>query len=261
MVDRKFLPTNLPNEKRTLATPLVSANEGEDEIFGALGKHRQDYGGYWEHGPGQRLGSGMILLDTHILIELLVAPENLSPKAKKAIRAARKSGPLALSAISLWEIAWLAENKKIDIDVSVDSFVKKCASYVQVLPVTQEVAVRSVQFPKSHPNDPQPRIIGATALVEGIGLLTHTNGSSRPVWFPWHSSTEYQGRIPAGSISYVESRLNSSTISGGESSPARRPNPYKEGCGAEILGITKQLMLDRPLPCPTEGCYDSAGFT
>jgi PIN domain nuclease of toxin-antitoxin system len=66
----------------------------------------------------------VILLDTPILIWLLIAPESLSPKAKKAIRAARKSGPLALSAISLWEIAWLAENKRIIIDVSVDSFVK-----------------------------------------------------------------------------------------------------------------------------------------
>ena len=115
----------------------------------------------------------MILLDTHILILLLIAPENLAPKAKKVILAARKSGSLALSAISLWEMAWLAQNKRIDVDVSVDSFVKKCASYVQVLPITPEIAVRSVQFPKSYPNDPQDRIIGATALVEGIRLLTH----------------------------------------------------------------------------------------
>ena len=115
----------------------------------------------------------MILLDTHILTWLLIAPENLSPKAKKAIRAARKSGPLGLSAISLWEIAWLAENKRIEMDVSVDSFVKKCASYVQVFPITQEIAVRSVQFPKSYPSDPQDRIIGATAIVEGTRLLTH----------------------------------------------------------------------------------------
>jgi PIN domain nuclease of toxin-antitoxin system len=115
----------------------------------------------------------MILLDTHILIWLLIAPENLAPKAKKVILAARKSGPLALSAISLWEMAWLAQNKRIDVDVSVDSFVEKCASYVQVLPITPEIAVRSVQFPKSYPNDPQNRIIGATALVEGIRLLTH----------------------------------------------------------------------------------------
>jgi PIN domain nuclease of toxin-antitoxin system len=115
----------------------------------------------------------MILLDTHILIWLLVAPEKLSPKARKAILAARKVGPLALSAISLWEIAWLAENKRIEIDVSVESFVKKCASYVQVLAISPEIAVRSVQFPNSYPKDPQDRIIGATAIVEGIRLLTH----------------------------------------------------------------------------------------
>lgn len=115
----------------------------------------------------------MILLDTHMLIWLLIAPEKLSPKAKKAILAARKSGPLALSAISLWEIAWLAENKRIDIDVSIESFVKKCASYVQVIPINPEIAVRSVQFPDSYPKDPQDRMIGATAIVEGFRLLTH----------------------------------------------------------------------------------------
>ena len=115
----------------------------------------------------------MILLDTHILVWLLVAPEKLSSKARKAIRAARKSGPLALSAISLWEIAWLAENKRIAIDVSVESFVKKCATYVEVFPITTQIAVRSVQFPDSYPKDPQDRLIGATALVEGIRLLTH----------------------------------------------------------------------------------------
>jgi PIN domain nuclease of toxin-antitoxin system len=115
----------------------------------------------------------MILLDTHILIWLLIAPEHLSPKEKKVITTARRSGPLALSAISLWEIAWLVENKRIDIDVTVASFVKKCASFVQVFPIIQEIAVRSVQFPKFYPSDPQDRMIGATALVEGIRLLTH----------------------------------------------------------------------------------------
>lgn len=115
----------------------------------------------------------MILLDTHILIWLLIAPDKLSPKARKAILAARKSGPLAVSAISLWEIAWLAKNKRIAIDVSVESFVKKCASYVEVLPITAEIAVRSVEFPDSFPRDPQDRLIAATAIVEGIRLLTH----------------------------------------------------------------------------------------
>jgi PIN domain nuclease of toxin-antitoxin system len=115
----------------------------------------------------------MILLDTHILVWALIAPDHLSAKARKIIRAARKSGPLALSAVSLWEIAWLAENKRIEVDVSVDSFVRQCASYVQVLPLTPEIAVRSVQFPDTYPNDPQDRMIGATAILEGLRLLTH----------------------------------------------------------------------------------------
>jgi PIN domain nuclease of toxin-antitoxin system len=101
----------------------------------------------------------MILLDTHILIWLLIAPENLAPKAKKVILAARKSGPLALSAISLWEMARLAQDKRIDVDVSVDSFVKKCASYVQVR------SLRRLRFVLS--SSPSPtRTIRRTELSE-----------------------------------------------------------------------------------------------
>ena len=114
-----------------------------------------------------------MLLDTHMLIWLLVAPDKLTAKEKKSILAARKSGPLAVSAISLWEIAWLTENKRIEIDVSVESFVKKCASYVQVFPITLDIAVQSVKLPDSYPRNPQDRMIGATAIVEGVRLLTH----------------------------------------------------------------------------------------
>jgi PIN domain nuclease of toxin-antitoxin system len=101
----------------------------------------------------------MILLDSHILVWLLIAPENPSPKAKKGDRGGPQIRALAISAISLWEIAWLVENKRIEVDVGVGSFVKKCGSCVQVLPITQEIAVRSVQFPKSYPNSPQAELL------------------------------------------------------------------------------------------------------
>ena len=39
--------------------------------------------------------------------------------------------------------------------------------------ITAEIAVRPVQFRDSYPKNPQDRLIGATAIVEGIRLLTH----------------------------------------------------------------------------------------
>jgi PIN domain nuclease of toxin-antitoxin system len=115
----------------------------------------------------------LILLDTHVLLWMLLAPENLTPKSRKVILVARKSGPLALSAISLWEIAWLIENRRIEIATTMETFVRKCASHVEVLPITPEIAVRAVQFPASYPRDPQDRIIGSTAIVHSLRLLTH----------------------------------------------------------------------------------------
>jgi PIN domain nuclease of toxin-antitoxin system len=41
-----------------------------------------------------------------------------------------------------------------------------------VLPITPEIAARAVSFPDPYPKDPQDRLIGATALVEGIQLVT-----------------------------------------------------------------------------------------
>ena len=109
----------------------------------------------------------------------------------------RSSSPPALpSKVTRPELGQrqLATNKRIDIDVSVDSFVKKCASYVQVSPITPETAVRSVQFPKSYPSDPHDRIIGATAIVEGIRLLTHDKRIVKsglvPLAAQWHLSPD-----------------------------------------------------------------------
>ena len=114
----------------------------------------------------------MILLDTHILVWMLLTPEKLTPASRKKIVTAREIGPLFLSTISLWEIAWLVENHRIATDLSTASFVQKCASFVQLLPITPQIAASAVAFPATYPSDPQDRIIGATAIVEGLRLLT-----------------------------------------------------------------------------------------
>lgn len=115
----------------------------------------------------------MILLDTHIVIWLAFEPDKLSKRAKEVIRDARLHGGLAIAGITLVELAWLAQKGRVETTLSVESFVRLCASKMTVLPITPEIAARAVSFPDSYPKDPQDRLIGATALVEGIELVTH----------------------------------------------------------------------------------------
>jgi PIN domain nuclease of toxin-antitoxin system len=114
-----------------------------------------------------------ILLDTHIVLWLAFESDKLSKPANEVIRAARTQGGLAIAAVTLLELAWLAENGRVETRFSVESFVRLCASKMTVLPITPEIAARAISFPDPYPRDPQDRSIGPTALVEGLQLVTH----------------------------------------------------------------------------------------
>ncbi len=114
----------------------------------------------------------MILLDTHVLIWLASEPAKLSRTAGEAIRAASQNGGIAISAITLWELAWLATHGRLDITGTVDAFVEEVSSRAAIRPITVKVAVLSNQLPATNSSDPCDRLIGATALVEGIALIT-----------------------------------------------------------------------------------------
>ncbi len=114
----------------------------------------------------------MILLDTHVLIWLASEPAKLSRTAGEAIRAASQNGGIAISAITLWELAWLATHGRLDITGTVDAFVEEVSSRAAIRPITVKVAVLSNQLPATYSSDPCDRLIGATALVEGIALIT-----------------------------------------------------------------------------------------
>ena len=114
----------------------------------------------------------MILLDTHTLVWLRVEPTKLSPTASETIRAARQKDGLAISAISLWELAWLATRGRLHVTGTVDAFVEKIVSTIAIRPITTQIAVLANQLPSTYPGDPSDRLIGATALAEGLILVT-----------------------------------------------------------------------------------------
>jgi PIN domain nuclease of toxin-antitoxin system len=114
----------------------------------------------------------VILLDTHVLIWLAKEPSRLSRRATEAIQSAHQEGGLGISAITLWELAWLVTNGRLGITGTVEDFLNKISSKTAIHPITVRVAVLANQLPASYSGDPCGRLIGATALVEGAALVT-----------------------------------------------------------------------------------------
>ena len=115
----------------------------------------------------------MILLDTHVVVWLAFDPSQLSRKARTAIDEAREDGDgLAISDITLLELTTLASKGRIRLDISLETFLREVETRFVVLPITGRACVRALALPAAYPQDPADRIIGATALAEGLPLLT-----------------------------------------------------------------------------------------
>jgi PIN domain nuclease of toxin-antitoxin system len=114
----------------------------------------------------------MILLDTHALIWLAFEPAKLSRAAREAIHESARTGGLGISAITLWEAAWLVTHRRVDFTGTADAFLEEISSHTAVFPITRQIALLANQLPATYPRDPSDRLIGATAMSEGIALIT-----------------------------------------------------------------------------------------
>jgi PIN domain nuclease of toxin-antitoxin system len=115
----------------------------------------------------------VILLDTHVVLWLTSDPDKLSGKAGAAIEVSRKNGDgLAICDITLLELTTLASKGRIHLGIGLESFLQEVEARFVVFPITSRACARAMSFPTTYPKDPADRIIGATALVEGLSLIT-----------------------------------------------------------------------------------------
>lgn len=116
----------------------------------------------------------MILLDTHVIIWLLTAPERLSGKAHGAILQARFAGEkVGYSPVSLYEIAFAARRRRLPLNSPIEDFIAAVQTKIELVPLTAGIAIFAAELPDSFHGDPFDRIITATAITADCTLITH----------------------------------------------------------------------------------------
>ncbi len=113
-----------------------------------------------------------LLLDTHVLVRWLLERKRLSREQVQVLESAvRRGEPVALSAVSLIEIATLVSHEKLRLPL--DEFFDDLQSnpLLRVLPITFEIASEVASLGRSL-RDPADRVIVATARVHRLRLVT-----------------------------------------------------------------------------------------
>lgn len=112
------------------------------------------------------------LLDTHVWLWRLIDPARLSVTAAEIL--AHREHELFLSPISVWEAMVLCRKGRLELRPNAESWIRSAlaGSPVTTAPLTHEVAIRAERIEGFGIPDPADRFLVATALEEGLVLLT-----------------------------------------------------------------------------------------
>ncbi len=112
-----------------------------------------------------------ILLDTHIWLWSLAAPDKLGRRLRTAL--GRSVNEIWLSPISVWELLILAERGRVELDAEPRQWIDEALARTpaQEATLNHEVALRSreLSLPRQ---DPADRFLAATALTYDLVLAT-----------------------------------------------------------------------------------------
>ncbi len=110
------------------------------------------------------------VLDTHAIIWVLDNDPRLGTKARQLVQGSQSSD-LAISDMSLLEIALLIDRRKIPLTDPCNVFLQKVEQKFTVVPINPDIAADAVSLNLPQ-GDPFDRIITATARFLSTRLLT-----------------------------------------------------------------------------------------
>lgn len=115
----------------------------------------------------------LILLDTHSLVWLDQATRDLGGTAREMADQALRSGRLATSVMSFWEVSMLLAKGRLGIGATPEAWRRDLLTKwgLVELPMTGEIAIAAVELTDFH-TDPIDRLIVATAQAHAARLIT-----------------------------------------------------------------------------------------
>ncbi|ACK69510.1 PilT protein domain protein [Gloeothece citriformis PCC 7424] len=114
-----------------------------------------------------------VVLDTCALIWWSLNPEKLSLSAKETCNILEKEKNALVASISIWEIAIKVKNKKLDLGVSLETYVEalKKSDVISIIPIDETLWLKSVALEWTH-RDPADRVIVSLARQYHASIIT-----------------------------------------------------------------------------------------
>jgi PIN domain nuclease of toxin-antitoxin system len=115
------------------------------------------------------------LLDTHVWVWWLLGDPRLADQDRAALDALPRGRRPVLCDISLWEVALLVQLGRLELNLTLESWLSVAASAaaVRVIPITPPIVAEMNRLPSGFHQNPADRLIVAAARTHDLPLATH----------------------------------------------------------------------------------------
>jgi PIN domain nuclease of toxin-antitoxin system len=119
------------------------------------------------------MGGELMLFDTCALLWSTLDPDSLTDQERDIAFSAFENGRSAVSSISFWEIGIKIKRKKLDIGMTLESYIEKIHAFngFEIIPVDEMIWMENIRLEWDH-RDPADRTIVVTTKLRDIPILT-----------------------------------------------------------------------------------------